>query len=66
MKIRIVIAGGGYAGLFAAARLRKNSAMRVTLIDARRASLGSGSRGSGIARNGRPCFRTTWQLTSSA
>jgi NADH dehydrogenase len=34
MKNRIVIAGGGYAGLFAAARLSKNSGMKVTLIDA--------------------------------
>ncbi len=34
MKPRVIIAGGGYAGLFAAARLRKNSGMNVTLIDA--------------------------------
>jgi NADH dehydrogenase FAD-containing subunit len=34
MKNRIVIAGGGYAGLFAAARLSKSSGMKVTLIDA--------------------------------
>jgi NADH dehydrogenase len=34
MKTQIVIAGGGYAGLFAAARLRKYSGMKVTLIDA--------------------------------
>ncbi|WP_141731370.1 NAD(P)/FAD-dependent oxidoreductase [Oligoflexus tunisiensis] len=34
MKPQIVIAGGGYAGLFAAARLRKYSGMKVTLIDA--------------------------------
>ncbi|HYX31806.1 MAG TPA: FAD-dependent oxidoreductase [Oligoflexus sp.] len=34
MKTQIVIAGGGYAGLFAAARLRKYSGMNVVLIDA--------------------------------
>lgn len=34
MKNRIVIAGGGYAGLFAAARLSQSSGMKVTLIDA--------------------------------
>ncbi len=34
MKPRVIIAGGGYAGLFAAARLRKYSGMNVTLIDA--------------------------------
>ncbi|HET9238686.1 MAG TPA: FAD-dependent oxidoreductase [Oligoflexus sp.] len=34
MNNRIVIAGGGYAGLFAAARLSQSSGMKVTLIDA--------------------------------
>jgi NADH dehydrogenase FAD-containing subunit len=34
MKNRIVIAGGGYAGLFAAARLSQSSGMKVTVVDA--------------------------------
>lgn len=35
MSQRVIIAGGGYAGLFAAARLRKYSGMKVTLIDSK-------------------------------
>jgi len=35
MEARIIIAGGGYAGLYAAARLRQHRGMKVTLIDAK-------------------------------